>query len=109
LIKYLLEQQLEQQYQSRTAKKSKKGAMILLVWYFTLLFGFFLAIAAAGIPLDKITIILGALSVGIGFGLQNIINNQVSGFILALERPVQTGDIVEVGNFKGVVKDIGIR
>ncbi len=105
LIKYLL----EQQYLSNTGQESKKGPMILLIRYFILLFGFFIAIAAAGIPLDKITIILGALSVGIGFGLQNIINNLVSGFILAVERPVQTGDIIEVGTNKGVVKDIGIR
>ena len=106
LVKYLMERQY---LSSSQFGDNKKGAYILLIRYFILLFGFFLAIAAAGIPLDKVTIILGALSVGIGFGLQNIVNNLVSGFILALERPIQTGDIVEIGKFMGVVKDIGIR
>jgi small-conductance mechanosensitive channel len=68
-----------------------------------------IAIAASGIPLDKIAIVLGALSVGIGFGLQTIVNNLVSGIILAFEKPIQIGDIIQVGVIEGVVKDIGIR
>lgn len=106
LIKYFLEQRY---MASSSNTKHKKGAFILLTRYFILLLGFFLAIVAAGIPIDKITIILGALSVGIGFGLQNIVNNLVSGFILALERPIQVGDVIEVGTFMGIVQDIGIR
>jgi small-conductance mechanosensitive channel len=106
LVKYLLEQRYNN---STTTFGSRRGAYILLTRYFILLFGFFLAVVAAEIPLDKVTIILGALSVGIGFGLQNIVNNLVSGLILALERPIQTGDVIEVGEFLGVVKDIGIR
>ncbi len=106
LIRYFL----EQQYQlSSSSVNNKKGAYVLLLRYFVLVLGFILAVVAAGIPIDKVTIILGALSVGIGFGLQNIVNNLVSGFILALERPIQIGDIVEVSNYMGVVKDIGIR
>ena len=107
LVKYLLEQRYINSQAASTG--SRRGAYILLIRYFILLFGLFLAVVAAGIPLDKVTIILGALSVGIGFGLQNIVNNLVSGLILALERPIQTGDIIEVGEFLGVVKDIGIR
>ncbi len=53
--------------------------------------------------------ILGALSVGIGFGLQNVVNNYISGLILIYERPVQKGDIVEVNNLLGELVDIGIR
>ena len=63
----------------------------------------------SGIPMDRITIIIGALGVGIGFGLQNIVNNLVSGVILAFEKPVQVGDIIEVGNRTGTIKEIGIR
>ncbi len=71
--------------------------------------GFFLAVNAAGIPVDKFTIILGAMSVGIGFGLQNIFNNLVSGLILLFERPIQIGDTVQVGQLTGNVQSIGMR
>ncbi|MEI9806593.1 MAG: mechanosensitive ion channel domain-containing protein [Bacteroidota bacterium] len=60
-------------------------------------------------PVDKITIVLGALGVGIGLGLQNIVNNFVSGIILIFDRPLQIGDIVEVGSHSGRVREIGLR
>jgi small-conductance mechanosensitive channel len=71
--------------------------------------GFFLAAAAAGIKLSNLSIVLGAFSVGIGFGLQNIFNNMVSGLILALERPIKVGDVVQVGELIGSVRSIGLR
>ena len=71
--------------------------------------GFLLAVVASGLPVDKITVILGALSVGIGLGLQNIVNNFVSGVILIFDRPLRIGDVVELGDKKGRVKEIGIR
>lgn len=85
------------------------GSLLLLVRIFIFSLGLFLAFAAAGIPVDKVTIILGALSVGIGFGLQTLVNNLVSGLILAFERPVNVGDIVEVNGQAGVMKSIGFR
>lgn len=71
--------------------------------------GFFVAVIASGLPVDKVTVILGALSVGIGLGLQNIVNNFVSGVILIFDRPLRIGDVVELGDKKGRVKEIGIR
>lgn len=71
--------------------------------------GFLLAVAASGLPVDKITVILGALGVGIGLGLQGIVNNFVSGIILIFDRPLRIGDTVEVGDKKGRVKEIGVR
>lgn len=60
-------------------------------------------------PVDKITVILGALGVGIGLGLQSIVNNFVSGIILIFDRPLRIGDLVEIGDKKGRVKEIGVR
>ncbi|OQP59533.1 hypothetical protein A3860_37085 [Niastella vici] len=71
--------------------------------------GYLLAVAASGVPVDKITIVLGALGVGIGLGLQNIVNNFVSGIILIFDRPLQIGDVVEIGDKSGRVREIGLR
>lgn len=74
-----------------------------------LIAGFLLAVAASGLPIDKITVVLGALGVGIGLGLQSIVSNFVSGIILIFDRTIRIGDVVELGNRKGKVKEIGIR
>jgi len=92
-----------------SSNKKKWGSTLLLTRLGILALGVLLAFAASGIPMDKLTIIIGALGVGIGFGLQNIVNNLVSGIILAFEKPVQVGDAIEVGNRYGTVKEIGIR
>ncbi len=79
------------------------------IHYVILLVGFTLAIGAAGIDLSRFSLLAGAFGVGIGFGLQNVVNNFVSGLILLFERPVQTGDTIEVGVLTGEVQRIGIR
>jgi small-conductance mechanosensitive channel len=61
------------------------------------------------VDLTRVTVLLGAFGVGIGFGLQSVVNNFVSGLILLFERPVHVGDTVEVGNLQGRVQRIGIR
>jgi len=71
--------------------------------------GFYIAVAAVGIDLSKLGFIIGALGVGIGFGLQNVVLNFISGLILAFERPINLGDTIEVDQEFGVVTNIGIR
>jgi len=84
-------------------------AISTMLHYVILLIGFFVALGALGIDLTKVTILAGAFSVGIGFGLQNVINNFVSGLILLFERPIKVGDVIEVGGIVGEVSRIGIR
>jgi len=82
---------------------------LLITRLVLLIGGFLLAVAASGLSVDRITVILGALGVGVGLGLQNIVNNFVSGIILIFDRPVRIGDTVEIGDKKGRVKEISIR
>jgi potassium efflux system protein len=84
-------------------------ALSSLVHYAILLVGFLVGLGALGIDLTRITILAGALGVGVGFGLQNVVNNFVSGLILLFERPIQVGDSVQLGTLTGEVKRIGIR
>jgi small-conductance mechanosensitive channel len=77
--------------------------------YVILGIGFLIACAAAGLDLNKFALLAGAFGVGIGFGLQNIVNNFISGLILTFERPIQIGDTIEIDSLVGIVKRIGIR
>ncbi len=86
------------------------NSITTLSYYFLLLLIVLVALSTAGVNLNQITIILGALGVGIGFGLQTIANNFISGLILLTERTIKVGDIVELENgLLGEVKDISIR
>lgn len=84
-------------------------AISVLAKYLIVIFGFFIAVSAAGMELDKLAFIFGALGVGIGFGLQNIVNNFISGLILLFERPIHIGDTIGIGTLEGTVKSIGMR
>ncbi|TWR25517.1 mechanosensitive ion channel [Mucilaginibacter achroorhodeus] len=86
--------------------KSSKLTLFRLV---IVMLGLLLAFTASGIPMDRLTVVLGALSVGIGLGMQNIVNNFVSGVILVFEKPFEIGDFIEIADKKGKIQDIGIR
>jgi potassium-dependent mechanosensitive channel len=92
-----------------TLPRGVPATISTLVSYTVIGIAIVMAVAAAGIQLDRFAIIVGALSVGIGFGLQNVVNNFVSGLILAFERPVQSGDTVQLGTLWGKVSRIGVR
>lgn len=80
-----------------------------LVRYTLIFLGFLVGLSAAGVELSKLTVIIGGLGVGVGFGLQNVVNNFVSGLILLFERPIQVGDTVQLPDVWGSMKRIGIR
>ncbi|HET8828040.1 MAG TPA: mechanosensitive ion channel domain-containing protein [Pelobium sp.] len=107
IVSYFFE--FADQHSPEASRKGKYSSSILLVRLSIWIVGFLIAIAASGIPMDKITIILGALGVGIGFGLQNIVNNVVSGLVMVFEKPIQVGDLIEVGGETGTVRSMGIR
>lgn len=92
-----------------TGKTERKSSKLVLIRLIIFIAGFLLALTAAGFSLDKLTVIIGALGVGIGLGMQNIVNNFVSGIILIFEKPFEIGDFIELADKKGRVVDIGIR
>jgi small-conductance mechanosensitive channel len=85
------------------------GAVSRLSHYAIVVAGVMIAATAAGLDFSRINLIIGALGVGIGFGLQNVVNNFVSGLILLFERPIRVGDRVQLDQVFGTVEDIGMR
>ncbi len=89
--------------------KGFPAAISLVIRYFILAFGSVLALSYVGIDLSQFNLLAGALGLGIGFGLQTIVSNFISGIILIFERPILPGDVVEVNNLIGTVSKIGVR
>ena len=103
---FLLEEDV---YHHWRVERGIPQAISTMVHYTVLLVGLFVALAVLGVDLTKITILAGAFTVGIGFGLQTVINNFVCGLILLFGRPVKVGDVVQVDADIGEVQRIGIR
>lgn len=99
----------DKQKNNAHGKTNRIGSWLLLIRILIITVGILVAFSSAGIPMDRFTIIISALGVGIGFGLQTLVNNLVSGVIIAFEKPVNLDDIVEVGGQTGQMKSIGIR
>ena len=99
----------EEVYPRRGVARGLSYAYSRLVHYVILSIGFLVGLGVLGMDLTRVTVLAGAFGVGIGFGLQNVVNNFVCGLILLFERPVHVGDIVEVGSLQGDVRHIGIR
>jgi small-conductance mechanosensitive channel len=105
-VRFLLDHELLPRFRLRAGVPV---AISTIVGYVLVVIGFVLAMAALGIDLTKVTLLAGAVGVGVGFGLQNVVNNFASGLILMLERPINVGDQIDVGGVVGEVKRIGVR
>jgi len=106
VIRFLLDHEILPRFNLRTGVPI---AISTVVGYVLIVMGFVLAMAALGIDLTKVTLLAGALGIGVGLGLQNVVNNFASGLILMLERPINVGDQIDVGGVVGEVKRIGVR
>lgn len=105
-LRFVLQEDIYTRVQLR---KGMPYAVSTLAHYTVLTLGFLMAVLALGIDLNRFALLAGAFGVGIGFGLQNIVNNFVSGLVLLTERPVEVGDTVSLGDVFGEVRRIGIR
>ncbi|MEJ2286602.1 MAG: mechanosensitive ion channel [Desulfobacterales bacterium] len=103
--KLLVDQVLDR----RRVETGVKVSIARLVHYVLIFIGFLVALLALGFEFTKLTIMLSALGVGIGFGLQNVVNNFVSGLILLFERPIRIGDYIEFDGKWAEIKNIGLR
>jgi small-conductance mechanosensitive channel len=106
IVRYVLEEDV---FPRLTLRPGLPYALSSLVRYTIVFVGFLVALAVLGLNFDRITVLGGALGLGVGFGLQNIVNNFVSGLIVLFERPVRVGDAVQIGDVQGEVQRIGIR
>ncbi len=100
---------MEEVLRRRQVESGVRMSMARLVHYVLVLVGFMIALSALGFDLKNITILGGALGIGIGFGLQTVVSNFVCGLILLFERPLKVGDVIELGNQMGKVKKLGLR
>jgi small-conductance mechanosensitive channel len=106
VIRFVLEEDV---YPRLQLGRGLGRALSSVVHYGLLLVGFLLALAALGVDLTKVTILAGAFGVGIGFGLQTVVNNFVSGLIVLFERRIGVGDAVQIGDVAGEVQHMGMR
>lgn len=106
LVRFLVEEDV---FPRAGIRQGEAAAAKTLLHYLIMALGIFTAAAVLGFSATQITVVAGALGVGIGFGLQSIANNFVSGLILIFERPIKVGDRIEVGAQVGIVQRIGIR
>lgn len=109
IVTYFVSEKSSYHTQDKGKRKPGLGSWLLVIRIIIIIVGLLLGLAASGFPMDRITLIIGALGIGVGLGLQTLVTNLVSGIIIAFEKPVNVGDIVEFSGQTGTVKSIGFR
>lgn len=110
VVSWFLQALLETQFfPGKKLDRGVRDSIKKLLHYVLVLIGFLIAISLAGMDLKAFAVVAGAFGIGIGFGLQNIVNNFISGLILLFERPVKVGDVVVLAGEWGTIKKIGLR
>jgi potassium efflux system protein len=89
--------------------RGTREVIATLIQYLLTVLGFIIVLQTAGVNLSSLTLFAGVLGIGIGFGLQNLASNFISGLTLLVEQPIRVGDFIEVGNLLGTVENISIR
>ena len=105
-IRFLLQEDV---YPRTRITTGESYAISSLLHYVILALGLVVGMGVMGIDLSRLTVLAGAFGVGIGFGMQGVVNNFVCGLILLFERPIHVGDMIEIGELRGEVRRIGIR
>lgn len=106
LVRFLLQEDVVSRLPLSAATAS---AITRLAYYGIMVAGVLFAFAAAGLELSQLTMVVSALGVGIGFGLQDIVKNFVSGLVIAFEHPFREGDVIATGQITGRLQEIGLR
>ena len=109
LVRWIRNEVLPGWIKKSRIERGAQEAIVTISGYVGIIMAAIVGLSLAGFSFTNLAIIAGALSVGIGFGLQNIVNNFVSGIILLFERPIRTGDWIVVGSTEGYVRKISIR
>jgi potassium-dependent mechanosensitive channel len=104
-----IKMRLEKKWLRHAFSRSAQDTLVTMTGYAGFALALIIGLSVAGVSFSNLAVIAGALSVGIGFGLQNIVNNFVSGLIILFERPVKRGDWISVGNTEGYVQKISVR
>ena len=115
-VTWVVARRVRRVFQERTSEDEQpdapaKYAAGAMIHYLIVIIGFYIGFRTVGFDLDAVLVVLGALGIGIGFGLQSIVNNFVSGLILLAERPIKVGigDVIEVNGQLGTVEHLGAR
>lgn len=108
-VSNIIRKTLLKRLEARRLQGINVNALVLILHYVILFFGSLIILQSAGLDLSALTVLAGAIGIGLGFGLQNITSNFISGIIILFERPIKIGDRVETGETMGQVMSIGFR